>query len=175
MCVSSESAGMQSWFPTSFWTRWLAVGMWVGRFSCCAFALHLCWETVWGKGLWWRRGVGGGSALSLSEISGKLIMWNKKYISSLPPYTGSVSWLCTQTSSWARDLLVKCSLKRNGALAYGKLGMGELDWGCSVCSWGCHQREGGVSLLSCWNWGDVGLQRKVQTAGSKMEENEPQP
>lgn len=33
--------------------------------------------------------------------------------------------------------------KKNGALADGKLGMGELDWGCPVCSWGCHQRAGG--------------------------------
>lgn len=64
------------------------LGMWVASFSCCAFALHLCCESVWGKGLWWGRAVGRRSALGLSEVSGKLVTWSKKYISSLPPYTG---------------------------------------------------------------------------------------
>lgn len=142
------SAGMQSWCPTSFWTSCLAVGMGVVTFSWLAFTLHLCCESIWRKGLCWKRGVGGGSALALSEVSGKL----KQKIHQLPsPIHRSVSWLCTQTSSWARDLLVKCSLKKNGALADGKLGMGELDWGCPACIWGCVEGKGDVSLLSCWN------------------------
>lgn len=96
----------------------------------------------------------------------------KQKIHQLPsPIHQSVSWLCTQTSSWARDLLVKCSLKKNGALADGKRGMGELD-GAAPCAAGAAVKgKGHVSLLSCWNWGDVGLQGEVQAVGGEMEEN----
>lgn len=69
----------------------------------------------------------------------------KQKIHQLPsPIHQSGSWLGTQTSSWSCDLLVKCSFRK---MADGKLGMGELGWGCPVCSWGCHHRERGCL---CW-------------------------
>lgn len=52
----------------------------------------VCCESTWGKGLvvkevlWGGRG-GADSALGLSEVAGKLVTQNKKYISSPPPCT----------------------------------------------------------------------------------------
>lgn len=166
------SAGMQSWCPTSFWTSCLAVGMGVVTFSWLAFTLHLCCESIWRKGLCWKRGVGGGSALALSEVSGKL----KQKIHQLPsPIRRSVSWLCTQTSSWARDLLVKCSLKKNGALADGKLGMGELDWGCPACIWGLLKGRGTSPFWAAETRGMWGCRGKCKLPRQNGERAEPQP